>query len=90
MYKKLEKQKMTVYHYGNSCCKKKKNPLMSIKISDFKEKQDICITSNQLLQSINYCSAFNICLQILWHSFLQEAKAKSPSLENGLDLITCL
>lgn len=45
MYRKLEKQKITIIYYGNTCCKKK-NPLMSIKISDFKEKQDICISSN--------------------------------------------
>ena len=53
---------------------------------NFKEKKDICITSNISPQIIiNYCAGFNICLHNLWQSSIQEVKLNCSSFEHGLD-----
>lgn len=65
---------------------------MNAKITECnsEKQQNICIALKYLLQNIYYYGHFNIYPQILWHSSLQEAELKFPSLENGLDLVICL
>lgn len=54
-------RKSSLEQHSNNCCRQ--DPPMNAKISgqNFKEKQDICISSNYLLQYIYYCGSFTLC-----------------------------
>lgn len=74
-----ENRKSPLERHSNNDCRQ--DPWMNTVISrwNFKEKQDICVSSKHLPQIlINFCGGFNICPQILWSSSLQEVEFNSP------------